>query len=743
MSGRGGRGRGNRGNRDGNRGGRGRGKGRGNSYASNATATKHKGLCAALGSHVFDYGQKGAADNMRTTWEKIVHHAGTIYGHDISNELQNRKTVTIEEPKHTQEVLGKHAEKEARRLTQQARLIRARELRRTSLETLVTAGTDPTAPMSLAELENEIEEAEYQATLDLPIKLNDEESTQYSNEWRTYRERTSRLEKQRGQAFSMVRGQCMQVLLDKMKHDPDWTTASESYDPLTLFKLIEKTVLAQTEDQYPFATVYEQECTLYSFSQNTLSNEQWYERFNTRIDVGTAIGVTRQHQVLLEHVASETSPPISFASMTPDQQSEVRTKAEERYLSYIFLRQSGKQHNKLKVDLQNDFTTGDDRYPKNRQATLHLLDKYSKSIVVSHTTPSEGTSFAQRGGKGGGNNNNQNQNQDDYDKDYWKDKKCYNCNKTGHPSNKCPLKKQKNDDDKSVSTRTSKSSKSDKATDINKAQKKLKKSFATLTSKINEMENESDLSDSDDDDEEQSHFQTDAMSNYAFHHAFHQDFEQRNIDVLFKKRGPKLNLALRNIILLDSQSTMDLFCNPQLVNKIRKSTKFMKLQSNGGTMTVRHKASITSYNYEVWFDKNAITNIIALSNLIKQYRVTYDSDDKMFVVHRGTINKPDMHFRMHSSGLHYYDPQDTNFSFNVNTVSENKMGFTKRQLKGAELARTLYSNLGYPSMKDYKWVIQSNQIKDCPVTVDDVVTAHKIWGKDIAALKGKTTRSTP
>jgi hypothetical protein len=292
MSGRGGRGRGSRGNCDGNRGGRGRGKGRGSSYASNTTTIKHKGLCAALGSHVFECGQKGAADNMRTTWEKVVHHAGTIYGHDISNELQNWKTITIEEPKHTKEVLNKQVDKETRRLTQQSRLTRARDLKKTMLEALVVAGTDPTAPMTLAELENEIEEAAYQATLELPIKLTDEESTHYSNEWRTYRERSARLEKQRGQAFSMIRGQCMQVLLDKMKHDPDWTTASESYDPLTLFKLIEKTVLAQTEDQYPFATVYEQECTLYSFAQNTLSNEQWYERFNTRIDVGTAIGVT-------------------------------------------------------------------------------------------------------------------------------------------------------------------------------------------------------------------------------------------------------------------------------------------------------------------------------------------------------------------------------------------------------------------------------------------------------------------
>jgi hypothetical protein len=70
MSGRGERqGRGNRGGRDGNsRGGRGQGgRGRGNSYSGLSGAlAKHKGLCAALGIHVFDYGQKGAADKMRT-----------------------------------------------------------------------------------------------------------------------------------------------------------------------------------------------------------------------------------------------------------------------------------------------------------------------------------------------------------------------------------------------------------------------------------------------------------------------------------------------------------------------------------------------------------------------------------------------------------------------------------------------------------------------------------------------------
>jgi hypothetical protein len=48
-------------------------------------------------------------------------------------------------------------------------------------------------------------------------------------------------------------------------------------------------------------------------------------------------------------------------------------------------------------------------------------------------------------------------------------------------------------------------------------------------------------------------------------------------------------------------------------------------------------------------------------------------------------------------------------------------------------------------MKDFKWVICSNQIKDFPITMQDIDVAMKIWGKiwgkNIATLKGKTTWS--
>ena len=247
MSGRGrGRGRG--------KGGRGKGKGRGSNHVP-ATPTKTKGLCAALGNHVFEYGQKESADQVRTTWDKIVQYSGTIYGHDISNELQNKKTLVIQEPEYSQDTLTEHADATLRRDTQHIRITRARTAKKIALEALSDAG-DADATILLAELQNEMDEAEYKVSIPLPMILQGDEKTKHDNEWRTYRERVSRLEKQRGQAFSLIRGQCQQVLLDRMKHDADWNMCSESYDPLTLMRLIEKTVNAQTDDQYPYATVY-------------------------------------------------------------------------------------------------------------------------------------------------------------------------------------------------------------------------------------------------------------------------------------------------------------------------------------------------------------------------------------------------------------------------------------------------------------------------------------------------------
>ena len=96
---RGGRGSGNRG---------GRGRGRGQNY-SGARSVAKKGLCNALGTSVFDYVQKSAVDQMRTSWEKLVQYVGTNYGQDIGNELQKKITVNLVETVHKPKVTARHA----------------------------------------------------------------------------------------------------------------------------------------------------------------------------------------------------------------------------------------------------------------------------------------------------------------------------------------------------------------------------------------------------------------------------------------------------------------------------------------------------------------------------------------------------------------------------------------------------------------------------------------------------------
>jgi hypothetical protein len=198
MSGRGGgrnNGRGGRGH--GGRGGRGRGQGQ--NYTGSAKKTK-KGMCANLGTNVFDYSQNSAADLMRTSWEKLVQHVDTNYGQDIRNELQNKISVNIIEPVHSAEVLRKHGLREAMIRSGQRNIQQERQAQDNILEAAVLAKY-PDAPMKLAILQNEISQGDFSSSTEVPMELNESEKTQFSNEWPTFCKRNANLIKHRGQVF--------------------------------------------------------------------------------------------------------------------------------------------------------------------------------------------------------------------------------------------------------------------------------------------------------------------------------------------------------------------------------------------------------------------------------------------------------------------------------------------------------------------------------------------------------------
>jgi hypothetical protein len=77
----------------------------------------------------------------------------------------------------------------------------------------------------------------------------------HNNSWQSHRKVMGGLKKSRSKIYSLLLEQCTQVLIDKMKQDVDWVMISDSFDPIALFKLIEKFVLKQSDNQYRTAVL--------------------------------------------------------------------------------------------------------------------------------------------------------------------------------------------------------------------------------------------------------------------------------------------------------------------------------------------------------------------------------------------------------------------------------------------------------------------------------------------------------
>jgi hypothetical protein len=114
------------------------------------------------------------------------------------------------------------------------------------------------------------------------------------------------------------------------------------------------------------------------------------------------------------------------------------------------------------------------------------------------------------------------------------------------------------------------------------------------------------------------------------------------------------------------------------------------------------------------------------------------------VVHKHNGDK--MKFLESSHGLYNYDAKSKNTSANysfINSVQENRSMYTKRQNKDADLATRVYELVGRPSHATFTAVIRENQLRNCPINVDDANHALHINGTNVDALRGKTTRTTP
>ena len=106
-------------------------------------------------------------------------------------------------------------------------------------------------------------------------------------------------------------------------------------------------------------------------------------------------------------------------------------------------------------------------------------------------------------------------------------------------------------------------------------------------------------------------------------------------------------------------------------------------------------------------------------------------------------------FKKRAEGLHHHKfSEDCANSVNrghqfAHTVEQNEEGHTKEQQEHAKAAQKSHRIIGAPTVENFKCLIKSNQVMNCPVTVDDIDTAQNTHGKDASCVKGRTTRRDP
>jgi hypothetical protein len=77
-------------------------------------------------------------------------------------------------------------------------------------------------------------------------------------------------------------------------------------------------------------------------------------------------------------------------------------------------------------------------------------------------------------------------------------------------------------------------------------------------------------------------------------------------------------------ILIDSQSSIDIFCNGELLTQIRRFIVTIHIKCNAGVKTTNMQGYLSRYGC-VRYCPVGIANILSLSRVKETFRITYDS----------------------------------------------------------------------------------------------------------------------
>ena len=128
---------------------------------------------------------------------------------------------------------------------------------------------------------------------------------------------------------------------------------------------------------------------------------------------------------------------------------------------------------------------------------------------------------------------------------------------------------------------------------------------------------------------------------------------------------------------------------------------------------------------EIWFNNKGIANVLSMAKIVDRGNdVVYDSRKEDAFIACSKKGGYPIKFKRWNNLYAMFptetsDIPQTDYQF-VETAEENEKMHSARDVQRAKIARNACQAAGGPSMQDFKHMIHSNVIKDCPITLDAI-----------------------
>ena len=526
---------------------------------------------------------------------------------------------------------------------------------------------------------------------------------------------------------------CTKSMQQRIEQHPEYEKTIRD-NPIELLEAIKTLMHDSVRAQYPYVSLVDALTRLLNIRQIDGEDMMDYvKRTMQHMDVVASHIGKRFLDTFVEH--SEQYRDIPAGADQATEQKAMKDAAFEQLGAYILIRGADQsKYGSVIKGMTSQFSMGNDQYPKDLVGATDILSNHrydpawqekrdrarERARAAANQDTTDATSFTQAGRK---------------------TPICYCCGKKGHTSDECS-----------------------KRNSIPRDQWYVKKALQAMQDAPNEDSTTNQADDDSDASDDSSVRSTSSRTSRRPRRSGRNDvfsgFQRSHNSHQYKQANIKLD-TLKNRILLDTGSTIGAtFMNPDFVTNVRPSKTALGMTTNAGTTKITLKADLGGHG-DVWYDPNQVANIFGFSHMADKYRITYDSDkEDAFLVHS---NHGIIKFARTEEGLYAYTPPEKfleavadeknlepptaecqlEANYYVSTVKENRMGYTQREFDRAKRAREFYKRAGCPSPEAFKRLLRQYLVKNNPVTTADADIAEKVFGPDVGALKGKSTRKRP